>query len=126
MTLQAATELNADQINFADFSDSVADVLEQGWIQKAFSVNNENRYCARGAIDKVLSLDQHNFNKELLQQWSDLFDAWLKSSPHFDFMNVDRKGLCSTIVDWNDHELQTKENVVSAFRNFANYLRRSE
>ena len=115
----------APKLTYSDISESVADVLEQGWTQGIFARDIDGRitevssdeavaYCALGAIFLVTVRQSDYVDAERELDFTNVFGSYLKSSGKFRF---------GPISVWNDAEWQTQENVVKTFRQFSEYLR---
>lgn len=122
----------------ADFSDKVADILEQhGWNRFYRATNNYGRrvdindpfavsYCAVGAIELAYDHNRLRFNKRRLQHWIESFCEYLGYSGGLEditdndlIMGVNK----ITIGRWNDKAEQSPGSVINEFRSYANHLR---
>ena len=126
-------KLKLKPVSDAFISDSVADAIELGWTKQhdatdangnpvIYLSRDASNLCALAAINRTFM--QNCIDTERRFYWLLAFYDFLKSSPRFtDVLPTDRVMCRLRIVEWNDSDKQTQENVAATFRDFAAHLR---
>ena len=121
-------------ISYADFSDTIADMLELGWIQHCNAkdaaghlIDHKNKravqFCAGAAIWSLNHRYRYHMSLDTLECWLDSFHEYLKTTEYYqEHCETKDKPYFITeqkVTHWNDGRKQTQINVVAAFRGFA-------
>ena len=125
--------LKLKPVSDAYISNSVADTIEHGWTKQYYATDSNgnpvsyisqdaSNLCALAAIYRVFI--QNDIDIKRQSYWLLAFYAFLKSSPRFtDVLPTDRVMGKLRIMEWNESDKQTQENVAATFRDFAAHLR---
>ena len=128
-----------DKITMSEVADAMADLLAFGWTQGAaardiyghevsFKSKKAVKYSSNGAIDFILY--KYGSIKKVDKE------AWLIRFTIYVINNIDTKKWSAfnpedypggyRLFLWNDHEHQTQDQVIKAFRDFAERLRNND